>query len=425
MEDQVAEAPRVKRRHLLVGGLGAAVAAMLGRTTKASAQTEPSPLLLGTTNVAPDETTVIFDRKGGTVLRAKNPSGGNALTAFSGFQEVPSGPENEAALWAFGAGDRPGSWARSEKGPGAIGVSDTFGGLFVAGNYGDLPPAGDIRAGVWSYSRDYAGAWNQSVIGPGTLGISETFGGLFVAGNYGDLPPAGDIRAGVWAYSRDYAGAWNQSVKGPGTLGISDQFGGLFVNGSYSNLPAAGDIRAGSWSYSAEHFGAWNQSQSGIGSFAQSGHIGVVGVAGGDYAEVADELAKEPAASHFVGLRGLPGLCARSDSVAVMGETMAAGGVAGHFMAEGGGMALMLMGMVQSDMAGNAAVPAGGKSVFVPQAGVTDKSHISLTFNGPVPAGFSYFVERLAGRGFELNVSQKVKDMLPFSFLVVEPGPSA
>ncbi len=53
------------------------------------------------------------------------------------------------------------------------------------------------------------------------------------------------------------------------------------------------------------------------------------------------DVQKEPSGLHVFGLNGLPGLCPRSSNVAIMGEAD-----------EEGGVAMVLVGLLKSNMAG-------------------------------------------------------------------------
>ncbi len=203
MEERVVEAPQLKRRHLLAGGLGALLAGALSLPGKAKAVSQE--FLLGGRNVIDTTTIIEVTTAGATAFEALSPAGGIGLLGLTGISDV-SNPNNiQAGVWAAGMNGGYGAWAQSTGKPGLIAISDQIGSLAIQGDYADAPAQREIMAGAWNYSKAHFGAWNQSESGIGSLSVSnKAIGALNIAGMYGDLPAVEGIQAGAWNYSKGY-----------------------------------------------------------------------------------------------------------------------------------------------------------------------------------------------------------------------------
>jgi hypothetical protein len=312
MQHQAAEAPQLKRRHLLAGGLGALVAGALTLPSKAKALS--GDFVFGGRNLIASRTVVELQTAGEAAFEASNPAGGIGLLGTSGINDVSNPMNIKAGLWAAGQNGAYGGWVQSQGKPGLLAISDQIGSLAIQGTYSDAPQSDFIKAAAWNYSKAHFGTWNQSLNGIGSLSMSDSsIGALNVAGAYGDVPQADYIKAGSWNYSKVYVGGWNASEESFGSLSMSHKaIGALNVSGMYSDLPQSDFLKAGSWNYSKGFYGAWNQSQDGVGSLSMSEtSIGSISTSGAVYS--AAQLGQlDPAGFHAAAAGAVPGTCSVS-----------------------------------------------------------------------------------------------------------------
>ena len=89
-----------------------------------------------------------------------------------------------------------------------------------------------------------------------------------------------------------------------------------------------------------------------------------------------------------------------------------------------GGLALDVIGKAQFSTAGaGVVVPRRAEPSTVSDPAVTADSHVTVTFTGD-PGGASVaWVERQPGTGFTVHLSGRSRSPIPFTYLIVEPGP--
>jgi hypothetical protein len=86
------------------------------------------------------------------------------------------------------------------------------------------------------------------------------------------------------------------------------------------------------------------------------------------------------------------------------------------------GIALRVEGKAAFATAGNGEIQHGLSHISVPETHVTAKSHITVALTGnPGNHAAVHWVERTAGVGFTIHLTNKLAHKTPFSYLVVEP----
>jgi hypothetical protein len=432
MEHQGEAKPRrLGRRGLIVGGLGAAAASLLGRTDRASAALDEPPIgiVLGGRNTAAGPTALEFSKKGAISLEAANPAGGIGVLGSSGVQQAPAANGIEAGLWGYGRNGGVGAWGQSEGSHGVVGISDSeIGVLGVAGAYGDAPTGNGIRAGLWGYAKQYVGAWGQSWTSTGVLGMSAsqvgvigTSGTPYSADQLARLDAAG-IHAAASGATPAFCAA---SDGGPAAIGMSAKHIGVIgVSGSaYSEddlakLDPAG-MHAAATGVTPAFCAASDAGPAAIGMSAK--HIGVVGTTGNAYSE--DQIAQlDPAGIHAASTGTLDALCAEAvNGTGVEGMATGKSGIGVAAVNAAGGTALRVEGRIQSNMIDAGSVARKRDLATVQCNSVSANSHVQVTFNGEPPEG-GFWVERQPGRGFVVHLSDKTKRDLPFTYWVADPA---
>jgi hypothetical protein len=86
------------------------------------------------------------------------------------------------------------------------------------------------------------------------------------------------------------------------------------------------------------------------------------------------------------------------------------------------GTALDVRGKARFSTCGSGAVAVDADAATVPNPAATAASHITVTLTGDPGKAMVQWVERLAGVGFTVHLSDKAKQSVPFTYLIVEPG---
>ena len=196
--------------------------------------------------------------------------------------------------------------------------------------------------------------------------------------------------------------------KWTGVIGAVGQYAeGEAVETAQQQLPS------GVWGRADKSIGVWGQSDSHVGTLGQSGFIGLFGTT-----EPVD-FSKFPAAGVHGHAHGdIVGVCGQSHAgPGVMGES--ALGIAVAAVTDDG-VAIAASGPIHSSMAGNNMVPRRADSFFMECHEVTDRSHVTITFNADHRENHIW-VERMPGKGFTLHLARRAHMALPFSFFVVDP----
>jgi hypothetical protein len=200
--------------------VGLLAAALLGRASQASAQSEEPPLppkgtpLLGSTRNDTVDTTALDLRspiKQPVFCAAQNDNMGM-------LGNVPTGVRDKFPNVNTG-GRMP------------LNLAAVAGEASEIGVFGNAPDG----VGIWGASQTNIGTWGVSNTGVGVLGTTYPT----IAGHEITYPPAGVFGAGgsqvgVWGASESNFGAWGQSNTGIGAAGQSNKIGGWFAKGAYS-----------------------------------------------------------------------------------------------------------------------------------------------------------------------------------------------
>jgi len=229
---------------------------------------------------------------------------------------------------------------------------------------------------------------------------------------------------------------------GHGVVGAADGEGAVGVGGkSDIGVGVMGDSPSGTGvlGHSESGNGVFGRSESDVGvqGRSQTG-FGVMGVAEG----VSEGWGPVGVIGAAVGA-GAIGVHGKSDrGCGVNGRSEYGPGVVGEGLGDGpgvraesrsrtepypldGGLALEVQGKARFSTCGAYTLPRGQNSVFVPNAAVTDVSHITVTLTGDPGPRQLHWVERDPGVGFRLHLTQGPPPQRPqtaFTYLIVEPG---
>jgi len=372
----------IKRRTLLAGGVGAALAGLFGRTSAARAE-DGEPLVLGKENRASSPTTL--DYAGGAATVGLDVRSGDAIAV---------GGETKAGIGLWGHRGAPVDLRT----------------LWKAAVHGDdLLEHGN-------------GVCGTAPLGIGVIGRSANRIGMWAA--VGDFT-ADDIAAlepaAIHASSKDERAAMcGRSGAGPGVMGESR--GGVGVLGFTGELHDAAHEHgaAGVVGMGSDRIGVFGESESEVGVMGESARF--VGVWGCQEASPVDRLTVKPAGVMGSAIRaGTYAVCGVNGSgVGVRGMAVQADGVALEGEHTAGGLALQVKGRAQFASAGRGVVPAEADQVSVPSNELTAGSGVLVTLNGD-PDGASHWVEvDPKGGGFTLFLSKRMKHPLAFAFFGVE-----
>jgi len=198
------EGVNVKRRGVFLGALAGIAALVVGRASPVAAA-DGEPLLLGTKNVATNQTDLEF-------ISVRAESSPVAMPAFSARQG-----ESAAML-----GNAPVDTSRFPVGTGGLPLNSAAVAGLSNGNIGVFGNAGPSGVGLWGASEKFIGTWGASLEGVGVLGqtypsdIEQPHESVYpAAGVFG----IGGHAPGTWGLSTSGPGAWGQSNTGPGVLG--------------------------------------------------------------------------------------------------------------------------------------------------------------------------------------------------------------
>jgi hypothetical protein len=303
------------------------------------------------------------------------------------FNNAPAGTnEGRTLLFADAEGRALDVRNSRQGGPdiGAIQAWSRGGGPAVQGNATtnlEFPPTGS-GVGLLGSSGSGPGVAGNSISGNAVEGHSQTgtgvighsgtgTGGLFLSGSGSALSVLG--RANMTA---SVAAAFGD------TLFVENQMAGPGGGGAISAV-AHGDAHS-------------------VEGVANGVGVGVSGVAGGD------PFGEGPGD----GVHGLSGT-----GTGVDGNSASGIGVRAR---SASGIALAVEGTARFSTAGFASIPAGEDSAFVPNAAVTDVSHISVTLTSDPGTRQVTWVEGSPGAGFTVHTSKKTPET-HFTYLIVEP----
>jgi hypothetical protein len=404
-----APAKTLGRRGVLAGGLGALVAAALGRVSTAKAATG-DPLLLGTSNTA-DETTSVIARPppSGT----NGGGGGDAFeVAFGdGSVRVLLGAGSLGGTGVFGQAGKPrqsqpwttaaAGWFTGGENPGAIGISDSH--IGVIGLSGpvapisptELDPAGAHFVGAGEAS----GVCARSDSMPGVLGMSSTNVGL--VGATGGATENEDA-----LYSLMASGVHGIGATEPGVCGRSEAIGVLGESKAIGMWGAAGPTEVDVTQVPAFATGVWGQGTGqSVGVLGSAPLIGVWGAAS----------ATPP---------GPPILPAVQTPSGLWGQTDLANGVgvlARH--QTGGGTALAVEGRAAFAGVGGGTLDRRGDA-FIGDPHISADSHVIVTLQGD-PGKGAPWVDITPGKGFAVHMTEATNRKVPFSYLVLDAREAA
>jgi hypothetical protein len=444
------EGANVKRRGVFLGALAGVAALVVGRASPAAAE-DGAPLLLGTKNVATNQTDLEF-------ISVRAQSIPIASPAFSARQG-----ESVAML-----GSAPVDTSRFPVGNGGMPLNNAAVAAVSNGNIGVFGNAGPSGVGVWGASENFIGSWGASLEGVGVLG--QTYPGDIEQPHESVYPAAGVFgiggRApGTWGLSTSGPGAWGQSNTGPGVLGQTGKSAALPA----VQYPAAGVLGIGSedqvgvWGLSAAGIGSWGQSDSGQGVLGQLGnspaaaiqypHAGVVGITNVPALDRAGTwglatgvgIGAWGQSNMGVGVSGesnhigawfrkgtVPFDMTTLESAALhttaMGNDMsgcfrAQFGVAVEAETEQGGIAIRAVGRIQSNLVGLMNIAKNSETQFVACIDANTMSHVVITPRNDLGAMVS-FVEVMPGRGFTVHFDRRTRSAGSFSWSVVEALPA-
>jgi len=371
----------IKRRTLLAGGVGAALAGLFGRTSAARAE-DGEPLVLGKENRASSPTTL--DYAGAATVGLDVRSGdaiavGGETKAGIGLWGHRGAPVDLRTLWKAAVhGDD-----LLEHGNGVCGTAPL--GIGVIGRSAN-------RIGMWAAVGDFT-ADDIAALEPAAIHASSK-----------------DERAAMCGRSGAGPGVMGESRGGVGVLG----FTGELHNATHEH-GAAGVVGMGS-----DRIGVFGESESEVGVMGESARF--VGVWGCQEASPVDRLTVKPAGVMGSAIRaGTYAVCGVNGSgVGVRGMAVQADGVALEGEHTAGGLALQVKGRAQFASAGRGVVPAEADQVSVRSNELTAGSGVLVTLNGD-PDGASHWVEvDPKGGGFTLFLSKRMKHPLAFAFFGVD-----
>lgn len=236
---------------------------------------------------------------------------------------------------------------------------------------------------------------------------------LPVQGNIGVFGCA-DKGVGLWGLSDTNIGAWGMSMTGVGVLGTTypetSRGPGAFEPYPPAGVFGVGGSQPGGWFTSESNIANWGQSNTGVGVSGESNHVGAWFKKGKVDMLLSD---LEPAALHATALGTDNSACFRAHmGVAVMAEVM-----------DPQGVALMVMGKIQSDMVNMGMIHLGSDTAPVVCNEVTERSHVQVTLNSDVGASVQW-VELMPGSGVVVHLDRRAKANGTFSYLVVDMIPA-
>jgi len=443
------EGVNVKRRGVFLGALAGIAALVVGRASPVAAA-DGEPLLLGTKNVATNQTDLDF-------ISVRAESSPVAMPAFSARQG-----ESAAML-----GNAPVDTSRFPVGTGGLPLNSAAVAGLSNGNIGVFGNAGPSGVGLWGASEKFIGTWGASLEGVGVLGqtypsdIEQPHESVYpAAGVFG----IGGHAPGTWGLSTSGPGAWGQSNTGPGVLGQTGMATVLpAVQYPAAGVYGVGGDKVGLWGVATTGIGSWGQSDSGQGVLGQLGnsptaalqypHAGVVGItnvaaldrAGTWGLAMGIGIGAWGQSNMGVGVSGesnhIGAWCRKGtvpfdmttlESAALhttaMGSDMsgcfrAQFGVAVEAETEQGGIAIRATGRIQSNLVGLMNVAKNSDMQFVECIDANAMSHVVITPRSDLGAMVS-FVEVMPGRGFTVHFDRRTRNAGSFSWSVVEALPA-
>ena len=397
-----AQAKTLGRRGMLAGGVGALVAAALGRVSNANAD-NGGALLLGEANSSSETTSLNFTKQpdpngvaggGGDAFEVgfadgsvRVALGAGSLNGTAVFGQVG---RSAGAQWEAAAA----GWFTGGESPGAIGVSDTH--IGVIGLSGPVAPISptelDPAGGHFVGAGGAAGLCARSDSMPGAIGMSSSNVGL--VGATGGATENDDA-----LYSLMASGVHGIGAKEPGVCGRSETIGVLGESHGIGMWGAAGPTEVDVSVVPAFSTGVWGQ---GTGqSVGVLGNAPLIGVWG---------AALEPP-----GPQQLPAVQTPSG---LWGQTDIAGGVGVLARHQGGGTALAVEGRASFSGVGGGTLNRRGDA-FVADPGISADAHVIVTLKGD-PGKGGPWVEIQPGKGFMVHMTEVTNRQVPFSYLVLD-----
>jgi len=401
-----AQAKTLGRRGVLAGGLGALVAAALGRVSTAKAASG-EPLVLGEDNSADQTTSLSFT---GTKPGPINGGTGDALeVAFAdGSVRVAlgAGSLNGTAVFGQTGSPRQTAWTTAAAGwftggenPGAIGISDSHIGVIgLSGPVAPIDPTELDPAGAhFVGAGEAAGLCTRSDAMPGAIGMSSSNVGL--VGATGGATEDDDA-----LYSLMASGVHGIGAREPGVCGRSETIGVLGESHAIGMWGAAGPDEVDVTQVPAFATGVWGQGTGqSVGVLGNAPLIGVWGAAG-----------KGPGPTQLPAIQQPSGL---------WGQTDIAGGVGVLARHENGGTALAVDGRAALAGVGGGTLNRRGDA-FIGDPQIRGDSHVIVTLRGD-PGKGAPWVEIMPGKGFAVHMTEATNKSVPFSYLVLDAREAA
>jgi hypothetical protein len=417
---------------LALAALGGLALGALNQVKKVEADTG-DPLLIGKPNTGDAQTELVSnvgpsgivlhiensaDDGGGIVVRSKG--SGIGIQAFSdsnsgvyGESQTQHGVRGRClgdAAGVVGESSGNGVEGRSPT-TGVMGVTDSPDGTGVRGEASATSGhTRGVSGGV--YSPDGVAVEGSSDatsgIGRGVIGVSKSPDGVGVEG----------IASATSGRPNGVRG-WTDSPQGVGVRGIAKAVtAGDGLAGVDGTAEATSGIGMGvrGFAYSPDGIGVHGR------AWATSGQCkGVEGMS-----DSPDGVGVKGGCSGGTGVYGGGRVGVRGDSnnpkgIGVWGFIRGDGGI-GVLASSGTGRALVVDGVASFSTAGAGLIPAKSSSVDVADARVTGNSHITLTFTDDPGNASVQWISRKPGVGFTVNLTQKVKGNISFTYLIVEPS---
>ena len=403
MEEQ---AKTFGRKGMLAGGVGALVAAALGRVSKAEAATG-DPLVLGTANSAEQPTSLSFIQRPSTDPLAG--SGDAFEVAFGdGSVRVALGAGSLNGTGVFGQVGKPrqsqpwsaaaAGWFTGGENPGAIGISDSHIGVIgLSGPVAPISPSElDPAGGHFVGAGEAAGLCSRSDSMPGAIGMSSSNVGL--VGATGGATENDDA-----LYSLMASGVHGIGAKEPGVCGRSETIGVLGESHVIGMWGAAGPAEIDVTQVPGFPTGVWGQASGrSIGVLGNAPLIGVWGLA-----------MKTPGPPQLPAVQTPTGLWGQSDGQ----------GVGVLALNDGGGTALAVQGRAAFSGVGGGTLNRRGDA-FVADPEIGADSHVVVTLKGD-PGKGAPWVEIQPGRGFTVHMTEPTNRSVPFSYMVLDAREAA
>ncbi len=396
------QARTLGRRGVLAGGVGALVAAALGRVSTAKADTG-APLVLGAANTAEQPTSLSFTQRLATDPLAGSGDafevamgdgsvrvalGAGSLNGTAVFGQV--GKPRQSQPWSAAAA----GWFTGGENPGAIGISDSHIGVIgLSGPVAPISPSElDPAGGHFVGAGEAAGLCSRSDSMPGAIGMSSSNVG--VVGATGGATENDDA-----LYSLMASGVHGIGAKEPGVCGRSETIGVLGESKAIGMWGAAGPTEVDVSQVPTFATGVWGQ---GTGrSIGVLGNAPLIGMWG--------------AASQAPGPPDLPAVQTPSG---LWGQTDIRNGVGVLALHEGGGTALAVQGRAAFSGVGGGTLNRRGDA-FVADPGIGADSHVIITLKGD-PGRGGIWVEIQAGKGFMVHMTEATNRSVPFSYMVLD-----